>query len=248
VDVCCVDPDGFVAFDLLATQIREASDAGAAAVDAVGVTVARWRRFWGAGPPEGLRPEEIRGLFGELWFLLVWLLPHGSREVERWAGPAGARDDFQWPAFSIEAKTTTSIRGHIHRINGVDQLDPPTDGRLLLFSLRLREEPAATNSLVTLVTSIGERLGADPARLDLFEERLAAAGYSPAHAERSAEVRFRVVSERLYRVEGDFPRLSPSLFVNGIPRGVETVDYEINLEGFPGLIAASDADHFAPPD
>ena len=51
------------------------------APDAVRNTLARWRRFWGAAPVGGLTGEEIRGLFGELWFLAVWLLPHGQARL-----------------------------------------------------------------------------------------------------------------------------------------------------------------------
>jgi hypothetical protein len=135
---------------ILAAHVED----GMPAAEAVRETLARWRRFWGAVPAGGLRPDEIRGLFGELWFLLVWLLPHGSAGVEHWVGATGARDDFQWTGVAVEVKTTSSIRGHIHRINGIDQLDPPQDGSLRLFSLRLRDEPASTNSLLSLTTTI----------------------------------------------------------------------------------------------
>jgi hypothetical protein len=199
-------------------------------------------------PAEGLRPEQVRGLFGELWFLLVWLLPHGSAMVEHWVGPTGARDDFQWPGVAVEVKATVSIRGHIHRINGIDQLDPPEGGSLRLFSLRMRDEPASANSLVSLQAGITVALAEAPEQLDLFESRLAAAGYSPAHADRYDEMRFRVVSERLYRVDDHFPRLSAASFVADVPRGVERVEYEINLEGFPELLVATEASDFRPPN
>ena len=206
----------------------------------------------GAGSGGPHRPRvwdgEGPGLFGELWFLRVWLLPHGLQMVEHWVGPTGARDDFQWLAASIEAKTTTFIRGHIHRINGLDQLEPVEGGSLQLFSLRVRDEPAAANSLLSLVQGISSMLQEDPDRLGLFEERLTAAGYSQAQLAQYAEMHFRVVSERLYRVEGDFPRLLPESFAHGLPAGVERVEYEVNLEGLGSLLTATRPADFTPPN
>ena len=114
----------------------------------------------------------------------------------------------------------------------------PQPGALYFFSLRLREEASATNSLVTLVDRVGEELRADAALLDRFEELLGRGGYSPAHAERYRMQTFRVVDERLYRVAAGFPRITPISFAGGVPVGVERVDYEINLEGCGDLCVA----------
>jgi hypothetical protein len=121
------------------------------------------------------------------------------------------------------------------------------DGSLQLFSLRVREEPAASNSLVTLVSAITERLGTSGEALGLFDDKLAMAGYFAEHAERYAEMRFRIVSEELYRVEPPFPRLSASLFIDGLPSGVERVEYEINLGGCSSVLLAATPNEFTPP-
>src|SRR6266852_5442470 len=208
LDLCSTDPAGRDAFDVIASDLVTRLANGVPPVDAATAVLAKWRRFWSTAPGEGLTPEEIRGLFGELWFLLVWLLPHGVDQSRHWVGPRGARNDFQWDGLSIEAKATNSVRGHIHRINGIDQLDPPDGGALLLYSLRVREEPASANSLITLIEAISRQLEVNAELLGLFEDRLAGANYSPLHAERYREVHFRIVDERLYRVADDFPRLS----------------------------------------
>lgn len=248
LDMCCSDRTANGAFDLVANGLLDELDRQVGTIAAVQTALARWRRFWGLTPSEGLSAEEMRGLFGELWFLLVWLLPHGAAAVEHWLGPSGARNDFQWPGVAVEAKATGSVRGHVHHINGIDQLDPPEDGSLLLFSLRIREEPSAVNSLVTVIAEIEEALEADPERLDLFDGRLVSVGYSSAHVERYRDIHFRVIDERLYRVVDDFPRLSTASFATGLPVGIERVEYEANLEGFGHLIAATTPAEFALPD
>lgn len=248
LDVCCSDRTANQAFNFVSNSLLDELEKRVSTVAAVQTALARWRRFWGAVPREGLRDEEIRGLFGELWFLRVWLLPNGPSAVEHWLGPLGARNDFQWPGVAVEVKATTSVRGHVHRINGIDQLDPPDEGVLLVFSLRIREEPSSSNSLVTLVAGIAEVLSDQPERLDLFERRLAEAGYSAAHDDRYRDARFRVIDERLYRVTEEFPRLTVGSFRSGVPVGIERIEYETNLEGFPRLIAATTPADFMAPD
>lgn len=245
IDVRCTAGVGQDVFNLVATAIVEQIEQGGESADAVKSTLARWRRFWGTAPESGLSPEEVRGLFGELWFLSGWLLPTDLGQVTHWLGPTGARHDFQWPNLAIEAKATTSVRGHIHRINGLDQLEPPAEGRLYLFSLRLREETTASDSLVTLVEAITDRLTDNPDALDAFETRLMQAGYSPAQTERYATTRFRTVNERLYEVTDEFPRLSSDSFVDDLPDGIERVEYDINLDTCSDLLRASSSAELA---
>lgn len=240
LDVACTDHAGRHTFNLVVSDIIRQLHAGADSVAAVRSTMARWRRFWGAAPVEGLSPEQVRGLFGELWFLLKWALPYGFENVTHWDGPTGARHDFHWPTLAIETKTTNSMRGHIHRINGLDQLDPPDSGLLYVFSLRVRDEAGAANSLVVVIERITELLTAAPDLLDLFEIRLGQAGYSPIHSSYYADMRFHVADQRLYLVADGFPKLSSQSFVGGLPLGVERVEYDINLEACAALCAGRD--------
>jgi hypothetical protein len=195
----------------------------------------------------GLDAHEVRGLFGELWFLSNWLLAHGQEQIVHWLGPSGARHDFQWPGVAIEAKATMSTHGHVHRINGLDQLDPPADGQLMVFSLRAREEVSASDSVVTLIEAISSKLEGNAGAQDGFELRLSQAGYSPVEADRYAEFRFRVISDRLYEVGDGFPRLSSSLFIAGVPDGIDRIEYEVDLDACPDLIVAGAAGDFEPP-
>lgn len=248
IDVMCSTSGGQDVFNLVASAVIEQIELGALPAEATRSTLGRWRRFWSAVPPSGLTAEEIVGLFGELWFLAVWLIPHNVRQVKHWLGPTGIRHDFAWSGTAIEAKATTSTRGHIHRINGIEQLDPPESGELFLFSLRMREEPTAANSLVTLVQSISRRLATDAECLDSFESRLAQAGYSPLDADRYGDVRFRVVGEHLYKVCNGFPRLTATSFTDGrMPAGVDRIEYEVNLDSCSEFLAARSPEDFTPP-
>jgi hypothetical protein len=241
IDIACCDAAGHDAFDLVGGELADRFAAGIEPpAQIVARVLAKWRRFWGQLPRQLLSREAQLGLFAELWFLSTWLLPRvGVPEaVTRWHGPFGARHDFEWPGGSVEVKASTAVRGPTHRINGIEQLDPPEQGELLFFSLRLREEAGATNTLPTLVAACRQQIGVDDATLTRFETTLAQAGYSQIHEEDYARVRLRVVTEALYVVHGDFPRLTPTQIANGVPGGIEQVEYDINLAGFDHLRVA----------
>ncbi len=242
LDVACVDPAGHAAFDLIAGELAARLAAGSeTATECTSRVLGKWRRFWGQIPRRLLSRDEQLGLFAELWFLSTWMAPTigASAALGRWRGPFGARHDFEWPGESVEVKATGATRGRIHHINGADQLLPPEAGSLLLFSLILREEAGATNSIVSLISSFGGSVENDADALSRFESSLAQLGYSPAHADEYVRLKLRVVSEAVFRVDDGFPRVIPDTFRGGIPAGVEHVEYDINLSGFEHLQIAS---------
>lgn len=247
LDFECHDAAGHEAFNLIGGELAEGlkSESTKPAVLAARV-LAKWRRFWGQSPWQILSRAEHLGLFAELWFLSVWLIPRAGigKALAGWRGPSGARHDFEWPGKSVEVKATTSTRGRVHCINGLDQLAPPEKGELRFFSLRLREEGGATNTLPGLVASCRSLLEADAEALSRFESALVQAGYSPAHEEEYAKLKLRIVDEGLYHVQENFPRLTQTSFAGGVPSGVERVEYEINLAGFEHLQVATKAEEF----
>jgi hypothetical protein len=243
LDIVCHDPAGHEAFDLLGGDL--AADLGDPTADASAVVqriLEKWRRFWAQVARGTLSREEQIGLFAELWFLLFWLIPKIGIDdaLAAWRGPHGSRHDFEMMSLSVEAKATTSVKGRTHYINGLEQLSPPDNGSLLLFSMQLREERGASNTLPTIVQSCRKALSQKPTALSLLDAGLAEAGYTDAHDEEYAKLTLRVVDSALYRVADNFPRMTPDIFGNGVPEGVEDICYTINLSGFNALICARD--------
>jgi len=99
---------------------------------------------------------------------------------------------------------------------------------LYLFSLQLSPDHLATTSLATLVDELLTYLDGNPEALDLAAERLAAAGWTPAHRDQHQRT-YRVLAEELYEVSADFPRLTRSDFPDGLPQGVDNVSYALAL-------------------
>lgn len=245
LDITCHDATGHEAFDLIGGEIAERLAAGReTAPEVVTRVIAKWRRFWGQLPKQLLSRERQIGLFAEVWFLTHWLIPRCGvgDAVSRWRGPFGARHDFEWSGRSVEVKATTSTRGRIHRINGLDQLAPPDQGDILFFSLHLREEAGATSTLPSVVAACCIQLGGHPHALSQFENALAQAGYSLAHEDEYDKLRFRIVDQGLFAVRDDFPRLTTAQLQTGLPPGIEHVEYDINLSTFGHLRLSNQPD------
>jgi hypothetical protein len=241
LDLACADPAGNSAFDLIGGDL--AAELAAKLHDAprcAALVLSKWRRFWGNLPRQVLSREEQLGLFGELWFLSFWLTEHvGVAEaLRRWRGPYAARHDFEWVGKSVEVKTTSASSRHVHQISGIEQLAPPETGELLFFSLRVREEAGASNSLPALVVTCRKKVDEDDEARSLFEAAMERLGYSDGHLEEYARLRLRITGENLYGVNNDFPRLTPLRLKDGLPQGVGNVRYEIDLGGFDHLCLA----------
>ena len=249
LDITCQDTAGYDAFDLVGGEIADRLAIGSeSSSEIIGRVLSKWRRFWGQASKQVLSYNEQLGLFAELWFLSVWLIPTvgTTAALDGWRGPRGSRHDFEWPSRSVEVKATTSLRGKIHHVNGLDQLAAPGHGELLFFSLRLRDEGGATNTLPAVVAKCRSAFATDPEALSKFEDALVGAGYLIAHEGEYAQVRLRIVEEGLFRVTHDFPKLTSLSFPRGLPAGVERVEYEINLEAYTHLRIASVATDMPP--
>lgn len=240
IDIACEDPGGHPAFDLLAEDIANAlGDKALSPSVATSRVLAKWRRFWSRLTGLHLGRAEQIGLFAELWFLLEWLIPNeGAGAVSSWKGPFGYKNDFENDLYCVEVKATTSRRGRIFHVNGVDQLENPENSVLYFFGVCLIETESQGKSIPTLVTEIREKLADQYKALGHLDERLIRAGYSDIHAETYEWMKFRIREVRLFEVKEDFPKLDE--ISTRVPPGVERIEYEINLNNFDHLIVAGD--------
>lgn len=229
IDVRCTHVAHDATFAALVAELIRKLDAapsepGRVLADVLG----RWRAFWSVDQ-SGMPAADALGLFGELWFLERWMSPVTLGVVRAWSGPDRSRHDLQWESSSVEVKTSAvqGTGGVVHRIASLDQLENPERGKLLFFSLSVADDVLARNTLASLVDRVRGAIG-DPAALELLDEHLAAYGYNPAHAQRYNRT-LRIISESLYLVDGDFPRLTRDSFGAGLPAGVSDVSYAIAM-------------------
>lgn len=228
IDLVGLDQDASTTFAAVAADIAEeavradAHERRSQVISALN----KWRWFWGVDPTQ-LSASDVVGLFGELWFLIRWT-GVSPDSVRAWDASNGARHDFQWSQRSVEVKTTSRAGVIVHTIQHLDQLADAETGQLYLYSLRVTRDALAANTLNTLVEVATAALSGQPdARADLLA-KLGQRGYSPASRDQSA-VPYRVIDEGLYTISHDFPRLTPESFPNGLPNGVTSVSYRLDM-------------------
>lgn len=199
--------------------------------------VGAWQEFMRKGS-QSLSPEAEIGLVGELTLLLA-IIDEGvqvASAIESWVGPLDGVRDFELGTGSIEVKATLSAAGFPAKIGSLDQLDDSIRQPLFLAGARLRQGDSG-QSLPDLVAEMRDVAAGEPEAVRLLSERLIAAGYFDAHADRYIR-RFTLADTRVVEVKEGFPRLTPG----SVPLGVMKATYEIDLDKAAGpSIPAADA-------
>lgn len=187
--------------------------------------VGAWQEFMRKGS-QALSPEAEIGLVGEL-ILLRAIVNAGislTVAIESWVGPLSGVQDFELGTGALEVKATLSATGFPVKIGSLEQLDDSTRQPLFLAGARLRQTEMGL-SLPDLVAAMRETAKDNAEAIRLLSERLLAAGYLDAHAERYAR-QFALTETRVIEVKDDFPRLTPGKMPNGITRAAYDIDLD----------------------
>jgi len=223
-------------FGLLAQEIldatKSAKDPGQAVAAAKRV-VERWRYFTERRRAP-MTDERVRGLIGEL-LVLARLLRSGEATaiLRAWTGPSDGLHDFEMPSWSGEVKTFLADEGPTVRISDPRQLEVVELRPVYLIPVKLARSSTAGKALPSIIDIVSEQLHMTPGALDLFDLKLAAYGYLPAH---SALYTDPYACEQIltFAVRHGFPRIA----FEDIPSAVMNVQYSLSL-GALGSFALS---------
>lgn len=209
----------------LCSALEHATDSASSL--AVALThIHRWKNFLSGRAGPRLSPEEVRGLFAELSFL-VERIDHGTSAadaVESWLGPERSHQDFIFGNTAVEIKSLSGTERNSVRITSEDQLESLNDHLFLrLYRLSVLPEANGAVSLNEVVAAI-EAKGLDAEAITAFDRKLVVYGYAPLPD--YDEPRFVISEIRTYEVEPEFPRLTRSQ----LPPGVVKVTYDLELE------------------
>lgn len=188
---------------------------------------ASWQRLLDHGRGATLSQNAQKGLFAELFFLKE-TIQRGMKPAEAvagWVGPESADQDFVYRNGWYEIKATGLASSHV-TISSLEQLDREDKGELIVCRINACA-PAQSGALTLreLVLSIHSILQEDATATDLYEERLADAGY--IDSENYDEIHFCLARMEHYHVTKDFPRLQRAK----VPREVLNATYELDLPG-----------------
>lgn len=230
-DLACLNAGIDDLFEELCHEVIAALQEGAASpTKALYGVINRWRALFHASP--AISAETVAGLFAEL-VVLKRMLAQDPSAHRTWTGPTGAPKDFLSRAIAIEVKATTRSDGRKLRIHGLDQLEPPAGGTLTIAWFRL--ERSDTDDAIGLNDLVGEVLALADDEVVVLD-LLAEVGYRRYDQSRYEEDRFRLLDERWYPVDENFPRLSASAEDGQwLPPQVTDLDYTIDLSGEPSV-------------
>lgn len=225
IRVDCLDRDLEAPFGFLAKRIVDHLISGATPTRACTDAVRDFRRLLSRSGGPLPSDEEILGLTGEL-LLVDQLVRHRPELWAGWNGPTGATHDYSWGDVDIEVKTSHQAGEPRITVNGLNQLEPEKNRRLLLFHSILSSNPVGSITVPGLADGIRARI-ADP---DPFDERLARAGYLPEQRELWEEQCFTLHEQAMYAVTDAFPRIRTSDFPDGcLPDGITRLRFDVIL-------------------
>jgi hypothetical protein len=173
----------------------------------------------------GLSPQQLAGLIGELLTLEeIAATGHGANALETWHGFEGERHDFSRGQLAIETKTKTTSGLDI-TINGMTQLQPPADGKLVLRFMRLEETLDQHLSLPGIV----ERICGHGVGRGMLEEGILKAKASQHQITQPTKF-FKLIEKTAYQVNEGFPRIIDTSFEDKkCPKGISGIEYRTNL-------------------
>ena len=212
-----------VCVDLMNTADNAGAD-GAAALNAVIVRIEKWQQLLKVPRGDVMLPQKQRGLWGELLVLRELFLPYVAAPVaaEAWSGPTGGEQDFSLAGLTLaEVKTQSAASDRAVRISSVDQLDNRSG---VLFLVHQTVAPSADGvTLQGMVDAVRAEVRSDITAFGRIELNLREYGF--ADRKEYDEAPFALSHRKIYRVEGDFPRITRGQ----IPNGVSDVRYGVDI-------------------
>lgn len=166
--------------------------------------------------------ERIYDVLGELY---VFFKTVSSGIEAEWNGPSGASYDLESNECFTEVKSTLSRSKKEITISNQFQLEPP--GKPLYLVLCSFEPSVTSGVSIDGMVENFKNIGYNTQNLN---EKLASLGFEEGMSSRK---KMFVLHEMLkYRVDENFPRITPDMFVGGVlPRGIKKITYTVDLSG-----------------
>ncbi len=186
----------------------------------------RWQSFLKKGKFEGLSEEKQVGLYGELIIMKDVLLPAfiSSDVLKAWRGCKKANQDYQFPDWALEVKTSRATIIEKVSISNVQQLDEDGKAPLILTVVHVHSNMTSGSTLPEIVSQLRNTLDGEAS--DLFEEGLFEVEYLDIHVPLYQDTKYQVLDVNHYEVSEGFPRLRKS----DLPDGVKRVKYDISID------------------
>ena len=187
----------------------------------------KWKSLFNKIGLQGLKPEEQRGLFGELYFLRKFLQTTKNflPIINTWTGPEKQIRDFQSGSWAVEVKTTHGNNHQKVQISSERQLDTTNLEDLFLYHISLEQQQNSGETLNDIVDSVIVILRDEIIALNKFKSKIYEVGYFDLQRDLYETIGYHIRQDEFYKVEKDFPRIEE----NDLRIGVGDVKYSIIL-------------------
>ncbi|MBT89764.1 MAG: hypothetical protein CMN79_04655 [Spirochaetales bacterium] len=204
---------------------------------AVTEIISNWKSFWTSEKKQILSDAEQIGLICELKVLKKLCEINHVNALSSWKGPLGEKYDFIFSSWVFEVKGTSN-EGHIHIINGLDQLKPPSEKNLALISfLATKTEDVKAQSVQTWIEDIEVNILKNNADVvKRFYDLLIGYGYNRIHKEEYKKTKFDIYDGNFYLVNDTFPKFTSDHLKKSLDNRISEIRYMIDLEGLPGEV------------
>jgi hypothetical protein len=196
-------------------------------VDKLLERLTKWQSLFEAIGKQGLTDESQRGLYGEIYFLRIFLNNSSDKNycLKSWLGSERSIQDFQYSNWAVEVKTTHGNNHQKIHITSERQLDDSIIEKIFLYHISLDVRVENGESLNMIVVEVLELLSESTMACNLFKLKLLESGYFDIHKPLYENRGYNIRQENIYRVSGNFPRITEA----HIPIGVGDVKYSIVL-------------------
>lgn len=187
--------------------------------------LAKWQTLFERLGQQGLTAEVQRGLFGELYFLRLFLNNSTDKNycINSWQVPSNTVQDFHYGNWAVEVKTTQGNNHQKIQVSSERQLDDSVVPNIFLFHLSLDVRNNHGDTLNDLVEWVETYLKNDVIEFNSFRLKLFEIGYFDIHKPIYQDTGYNIRQESIYKVEREFPRITE----NEIRNGVGDVKYSI---------------------
>lgn len=215
-------------FEIVADDLRRGIDtmpSGQGSTKRTTEILKKWKEFFTAGKLPILSGAAAQGLYGELLFLSELINNMGTMAVNYWSGINNETHDFYIGQNAVEIKTTSTQAPYMAHINSEYQLDDhDVNGRLYLRMYAFRKDTNGGQRLPEIIGVIREMLKSDYSSRNIFEGKLAKAGYLDV-AEDYYQEGYTIRDTYSFEIKDNFPRIVKK----NVPNGIYELEYSISI-------------------
>lgn len=209
-------------------QATQRTETSATALQTILRRLSRWHDFLKKNRSILLSEEKIKGLIGELLFIINYLIPifGAGQAIQFWQGPEGLPQDFNVNSSAIEVKCQSGATAPYVKITSADQLCSQLP-EMYLFVITLGKTIPGSEgaiNLVGLISRLRNILQSDSSnQLERFNDLLFMIGY--VYSERYRDYSYVSTDEKMFQVIEGFPRVC----AKDIHHGIVKLSYNISL-------------------